>query len=120
MSLLASGSVFLLAVLHVYIMALEMFFWTSPAGLRAFALKPDFAAKTKNMAANQGLYNGFLAAGLFWSLVHPSDDFAPQIARFFAGCVLVAGVYGGLTANTKIFFVQALPGVLCLAAVVLA
>lgn len=120
MSLLASVAVFLLAALHVYIMALEVFFWTSPAGLRAFALKPDFAAKTKTMAANQGLYNGFLAAGLFWSLVHPSAVFAPQIALFFAGCVFTAGVYGGLTANSKIFFVQALPGALCLAAVVFA
>jgi putative membrane protein len=114
MSLLASIAVFLLAALHVYIMALEMFFWTSPAGLRAFALKPDFAAQTKNMAANQGLYNGFLAAGLLWSLVHPDTEFASQISQFFAGCVLVAGVYGGVTANRKIFFVQALPGALCL------
>ncbi|KAH7064286.1 hypothetical protein BKA63DRAFT_427784 [Paraphoma chrysanthemicola] len=120
MSLLASASVFLLAALHIYIMVLEMFLWTSPAGLKAFALKPDFAAKTKNLAANQGLYNGFLAAGLLWSLVHPSAEFAPQIARFFVGCVLVAGVYGGSTANTKIFFVQALPGALCLAAVMFA
>ncbi|KAH6616379.1 hypothetical protein C7974DRAFT_379298 [Boeremia exigua] len=120
MSLLATGSVFLLAALHVYIMVLEIFLWTSPAGLRAFALKPDFAAKTKSMAANQGLYNGFLAAGLLWSLVHPSAEFAPQIAQFFAACVFVAGVFGGLTANKKIFFVQALPGALCLAAVVFA
>ena len=120
MPLLASITVFLLAALHIYIMALEMFLWTSPAGLKAFALKPDFAAKTKTMAANQGLYNGFLAAGLLWSLVHPSVVFAPQIALFFAGCVFVAGVYGGLTANTKIFFIQGLPGALCLAAVVFA
>lgn len=119
MSLLASVAVFLLAALHIYIMALEMFFWTSPAGLRAFALKPDFAAKTKTMAANQGLYNGFLAVGLFWSLVHPNAEFASQIAKFFAGCVLVAGVYGGLTANTKIIFVQAVPATLCLAAIML-
>lgn len=118
--ILASIAVFLLAALHVYIMALEMFFWTSPAGLRAFGLKPDFAAKTKNMAANQGLYNGFLAAGLFWSLVHPSAEFAFQIAQFFAGCVLVAGIYGGATANKKIFYSQALPGALCLAAVMFA
>lgn len=117
---LASITVILLAALHVYIMALEMFFWTSPAGLRAFALKPDFAAQTKTMAANQGLYNGFLAAGLVWSLLHPSGQVAAQLARFFAGCVLVAGVYGGFTANRKIFFVQALPGALCLAAVGLA
>ncbi|KAF1933048.1 DUF1304-domain-containing protein [Didymella exigua CBS 183.55] len=120
MTFLASVTVFLLAALHAYIMALEMFLWTSPAGLRAFALKPDFAAQTKAMAANQGLYNGFLAAGLAWSLVHPSAEFAPQIARFFAGCVLVAGIYGGFTANRKIFFVQGLPGALCLAAVIFA
>ncbi|KAJ8117422.1 hypothetical protein OPT61_g1375 [Boeremia exigua] len=117
MSVLASISISLLAALHVYIMSLEMFFWTSPAGLRAFALKPDFAAKTKTMAANQGLYNGFLAAGLLWSLVHPSAEFASQIAQFFTACVLVAGIYGGFTANTKIFFVQGLPAALCLAAI---
>lgn len=117
MPFIASAAVFLLAGLHVYIMTLEMLFWTSPAGLRAFALEPDFAAKTKTMAANQGLYNGFLAAGLFWSLAHPNVEFAPQIAQFFAGCVLVAGVFGGVTSNTKIFFVQGLPGALCLAAV---
>ncbi|KAJ4992920.1 integral membrane protein [Stagonosporopsis vannaccii] len=120
MSLLASTAVFLLAALHLYILVLEMFLWTSPAGLRAFALKRDFAAQTKTMAANQGLYNGFLAAGLLWSLVHPSAEFAPQIARFFAGCVLVAGIYGGATANAKIYFVQGLPGALCLAAVMFA
>lgn len=120
MSFLSSVTVFLLAALHVYILTLEMFLWTSPAGLRAFALKPDFAARTKAMAANQGLYNGFLAAGLLWSLVHPSAEFAPQIALFFAGCVFVAGVYGGFTVNRKIFFVQALPGALCLAAVTFA
>lgn len=117
MSLLSSIAVSMLAALHIYIMALEMFFWTSPAGLRAFALKPDFAAKTKIMAANQGLYNGMLAAGLCWSLIHPNATFASQIAQFFAGCVLVAGMYGGLTSSRKIFFVQALPGALCLAAV---
>lgn len=120
MSLTASVAVFLLAALHTYIMALEMFLWTSPRGLRAFALKPDFAAKTKTMAANQGLYNGFLAAGLLWSLVHPSTEFAPQIAQFFAFCVFVAGVYGGLTANRKIIFVQAIPGAVCLALVIFA
>ncbi|KAF2996245.1 hypothetical protein E8E13_003737 [Curvularia kusanoi] len=117
MSVIASVAVFLLAALHVYIMALEMFFWTKPPGLRAFALEKGFALQTKSMAANQGLYNGFLAAGLVWSLLHPDAEFATQIARFFAGCVLVAGVYGGVTANRKIFFVQALPGAVCLAAV---
>lgn len=120
MSLLASTAILLLAALHLYILALEMFLWTAPSGRRAFALTPEFAAQTKTMAANQGLYNGFLAAGLLWSLVHPSPEFGPQIARFFAACVLVAGVYGGLTASRKIFFVQALPGALCLAAVVFA
>ena len=117
MSFLASLTVFSIAALHIYIMALEMFFWTSPAGLRAFALKPDFAAHTKTMAGNPGLFNGFLAAGFARSLIHPNAEFAAQIAQFFAGCVLVAGVYGGLTANRKIFFVQGLPGALCLAAV---
>jgi len=93
------------ALIHVYIVVLEMFLWEKPIGLRTFWMDEDFAAATRVLAANQGLYNGFLAAGLFWSL-HTGDI---HVQRFFLGCVLTAGVYGALTANAKILWVQAAP-----------
>jgi len=112
----ASLAVALIAALHVYILVLEMFLWTTPRGRRAFGLTPEFAEASKALAANQGLYNGFLAAGLAWSLVAP-----PPLARplriFFLGCVIVAGLYGGATASRKILVVQALPAALALALV---
>ncbi len=97
----------IVALIHVYILVLEMFMWESETGLRIFNITPDFAAATREMAANQGLYNGFLAAGLFWSL-HTGDI---HVQRFFLGCVLVAGVYGALTVNARILLVQAAPAV---------
>lgn len=97
----------IVALIHVYILVLEMFLWESETGLRAFHNSKDFAAATREMAANQGLYNGFLAAGLFWSL-HTGDI---HTQRFFLGCVLVAGVYGALTVHAKTLMVQALPAV---------
>ncbi|MFT7772182.1 DUF1304 domain-containing protein [Roseateles sp.] len=107
-----------LGLLHAYILILEMFLWTKPAGLKAFGLKPEFAQATKALAANQGLYNGFLAAGLFCSLLQGSAG--RPTALFFAGCVTVAGVYGALTSNCKILFVQGMPGALTPALVLLA
>ena len=105
----------LLALLHVYILVLEMFFWTKPLGRRALGLKADFAEQSKALAANQGLYNGFLAAGLAWGVVQGAAAGRPWLI-FFAGCVVVAGVFGAATASRKILFVQALPGALTLAA----
>ena len=105
----------LLALLHVYILVLEMFFWTKPLGRRAFGLKADFAEQSKALAANQGLYNGFLAAGLAWGVIQGAVEGRPWMI-FFAGCVVVAGVFGAATASRKILFVQALPGALTLAA----
>ena len=102
-----------LAALHAYILVLEMFFWDKPLGRRAFAITPEFAKDTKVLAANQGLYNGFLAAGLAWGLTLGPAGHGVQ--TFFASCVLVAGIFGGFTANRKIFFVQALPGAITLA-----
>ncbi|PBP22055.1 hypothetical protein BUE80_DR007067 [Diplocarpon rosae] len=120
MSLPATISVALISILHVYILILEMLLWTTPRGLKAFGLKSDFAQKTRTLAANQGLYNGFLAAGLFWSLVHPVPEFGRQISLFFLGCVLIAGLYGGATTSTKILWVQAIPASLAIAAVLFA
>ena len=95
------------AALHVYILVLEMFLWEKPAGRRAFGQSAEQAAATKVLAANQGLYNGFLAAGLFWGLIQ--GDAGLPFKVFFLLCVLVAGVYGAATASRKILFIQALP-----------
>lgn len=111
MSLAAQIVVALVGLLHVWILVLEMFLWTRPAGRRAFGLKPDFAEATRVLAANQGLYNGFLAAGLFWGLALGDRS----IQAFFLGCVGVAGLYGAATASRKILFVQAVPAALGLA-----
>jgi putative membrane protein len=102
----------IVAAIHVYIVVLEMVLWDKPAGLRTFKLTPEFAAQTKTLAANQGLYNGFLAAGLVWGLLQASNDFKV----FFLICVIVAGLYGAATVGRKILFVQALPAALALAA----
>ena len=106
----------LIALLHVYILVLEMFLWDKPYGLKAFGNTLEKAQLTKVLAQNQGLYNGFLAAGLFWSLCAP-EIYATALANFFLGCVLVAGIYGGLTASKKIIYIQAVPAVLALVAV---
>jgi putative membrane protein len=107
----------IIAALHVYILALEMFFWTSPRAMKAFNTSMDFAQSTKVMAANQGLYNGFLAAGLIWSLWLGVPGAGRDVALFFLGCVAVAGVFGAMTAARKIIFVQTVPAVLAIAAV---
>ena len=103
----------LIAILHVYILVLEMFLWDKPYGLKAFGNTLEKAQMTRVLAQNQGLYNGFLAAGLFWSLLAPAG-FAVEIANFFLGCVLVAGIYGGLTASKKIIYIQAVPALITL------
>jgi putative membrane protein len=110
MHLAASIIIALVALLHLYFLVLEMFLWDKPAGLKAFRLTPEQAASTKVLAANQGLYNGFLAAGLIWGL--SLGDAGAHIQVFFLGCVLVAGVYGAATVGKKILFVQALPAAL--------
>lgn len=108
----------LIAVLHIYILVLEMFLWNTPTGRRAFGLTPEFAQASKVLAANQGLYNGFLAAGLLWGAW--LGTMGNPIKVFFLLCVIVAGVYGALTASRKILFVQALPGIIALALVLVA
>jgi putative membrane protein len=99
-----------IALLHIYILVLEMFLWEKPIGLKAFRNTPETAKITKTLAANQGLYNGFLAAGLIWGLVAANED----AKLFFLSCVFVAGVYGGFTAIRKIFYIQALPAVIAI------
>lgn len=113
--MVATVLVALLALLHLYILVLEMFMWDKPAGRKAFGTTPEFATATKVLAANQGLYNGFLAAGLLWGLSLGAAG--RPVQAFFAACVLVAGLYGAATASRKILFVQAVPGALTLAAI---
>ena len=112
-TLIANGAVGLVALLHLYFLVLEMFFWNKPLGRRIFRLTPEFAQESATLAANQGLYNGFLAAGLFWGLVLGPAGFAIKV--FFLGCVIVAGVFGALTVSRKILWVQALPVAVALA-----
>ena len=107
----------LVALIHVYIVILEMIWWDTPRGHKAFGLTPEFAARSKVLAANQGLYNGFLVAGLLWGLSLGETGFS--IKLFFLGCVLVAGLFGAATASRKILYVQAFPAALALAALLL-
>lgn len=118
MMMLANGLVALIGLLHVYILVLEMFLWDKPAGLRAFGQSKASAAATKVLAANQGLYNGFLAAGLFWGLM--LGDAGNHLKYFFLACVLIAGLYGAATASRKILFIQAVPAALGLVTLFLA
>src|SRR5436309_14369693 len=111
--MLASVLVTLVALIHVYFLLLEMVMWDRPFGRRVFGTTPEFAAASKALAANQGLYNGFLAAGLFWGLALGAAGRA--ITIFFLACVIVAGAFGAATANRKILFVQALPAAVALA-----
>lgn len=117
MSLIANVVIALIGLLHVYILVLEMFLWDKPAGLRAFGQTQEAAKTTKVLAANQGLYNGFLAAGLFWGLSLGTGGTGVKL--FFLGCVLVAGLYGAATAGRKILFIQAIPAAVGLALVLL-
>ncbi|UWU96159.1 DUF1304 domain-containing protein [Bradyrhizobium sp. CB1015] len=118
--MIANILVALVAALHVFFLALEMLLWDRPLGLKVFRNSPEKAAITKVLAANQGLYNGFLAAGLVWGLVHGNPAFAFQIKVFFLLCVIVAGAYGAATVSTRILIVQALPAAIALIAMFLA
>ena len=111
---IANILVALVAVLHVYFLILEMFLWTKPLGLKTFRNSLEKATDSAVLAANQGLYNGFLAAGLVWGLVQGAPGFAFQIKTFFLLCVIVAGVYGAATVSRRILFVQAAPAAMAL------
>ena len=106
-----------IALLHLYILVLEMFLWTSPRARKAFGTTAEFAEATRTLAANQGLYNGFLAAGLVLALVQGLPGPGQGLAHFILACVIVAGLYGAATAGRRILYVQALPAMLALAAV---
>ena len=115
MNIVADVLIGLVAALHLYFLVLEMFLWATPTGRRVFGLEADFAEESKVLAANQGLYNGFLAAGLVWGLVSDQTD----VKIFFLACVVVAGVYGAATVNKRILVVQAVPALLALGALAL-
>ena len=108
----ANVLVAIVAIEHLYILVLEMFLWTEPAGLRAFGLTPEFAEQSAVLAANQGLYNGFLAAGLIWSLMLKDEGIAVRV--FFLSCIIIAGVFGAITAKPSILYVQAAPALIAL------
>lgn len=113
MTTAANIAIALVALLHLYFLVLEMFLWDKPFGRRTFRLTPEFAAASKGLAANQGLYNGFLAAGLAWGLALGAAGIDVKV--FFLACVIVAGLFGGATVNRNILFVQAVPGIIALA-----
>lgn len=116
MGLIASLLVFLVALLHLYFLVLEMFLWTRPSGLKIFRNTPEKAEATRVLAANQGLYNGFLAAGLVWGWATGQTG----VVFFFLGCVIVAALYGAWSVNRRIFFVQGLPAIAAVMALLLA
>jgi putative membrane protein len=109
----------LVAIEHIYILYLEMFLWATPTGQKSFGITKEFAESSKSLAANQGLYNGFLAAGLIWGILHPDDGVGRQVEIFFLVCVIVAGIYGGLTVKRSILVIQGLPALIALIAVLI-
>ena len=111
MQLIAGALVVVVAALHVYFLVLEMFLWTTPFGRRTFGMSADLAQSTRTLAANQGLYNGFLAAGLLWGLVAYGVHGGRPVLTFFLACVVIAGIFGGVTVSRRILLVQALPAI---------
>ncbi len=119
MTLLSQIIIVFVALLHCYILWLEMFAWTTRAKKVFKTIPENLFEKTKVLAANQGLYNGFLAAGLFWSILITNVDWSKNIALFFLSCIVIAGIYGALTASRRIFFVQSIPALLGILSLVL-
>ena len=113
MTTAANIAIGLVALLHAYFLVLEMFLWDKPFGRRIFKTTPEYAAASKTLASNQGLYNGFLAAGLVWGLA--LGPAGVEVKFFFLACVIIAGVFGAVTVSRSILFVQALPGIIALA-----
>lgn len=119
MDKLCSLLVALIAVLHLWFLVLEMFFWTKPLGLKVFKQSKNAAMQSATLAANQGLYNGFLSAGLFWSLLISDPLFSVELQMFFLTCVVIAGTFGALTVSKRIFWVQASPAVAAIGLILL-
>ncbi|HWW08406.1 DUF1304 domain-containing protein [Collimonas sp.] len=117
MNTVTSLLIALVALLHVYFLVLEMFLWDKPFGIKTFRLTPEFAAQSKALAANQGLYNGFLAAGLAWGVCLGAPGWSIKI--FFLACVIVAGIFGAITVSRKILYIQAVPAAIALGLLVL-
>ena len=115
MKFAADIAIGLVALLHAYFLVLEMFLWDKAYGRRVFKTTPEFAAASKTLAANQGLYNGFLVAGLVWGMA--MGEAGLQVKVFFLACVVIAGVFGAVTASRNILFAQAIPGIIALALV---
>lgn len=120
MEIVSTILVFLVALEHFYILTLEMFLWTKPRTCKIFGLTKEEAENSKVLAANQGLYNGFLAVGLLWGIFHPNEALGMQVQIFFLGCVLAAAAYGGATAKKSILLVQGLPALIALCSILLA
>lgn len=118
--ILINSLVLLIAIQHFLFLLLEMFFWTKPIGLKIFRQSLEKARASKALAANQGLYNGFLSAGLIWSLFHPSIFIANELQIFFFTCIFIAGVFGAFTVSRRIFWIQAVPALLGLILVIVA
>ena len=116
MNILSIISVSIVIILHVFFLILEMFLWTKPYGRKTFGLSESFAKETKSLAANQGLYNGFLAAGLLWGLISTGGYDA---LIFFLSCIIIAGIYGAITAKKSILWIQAMPAAIAIACVIL-
>ncbi len=116
MNILSIITVSIVILLHAFFLILEMFFWTKPYGRKTFGLSESFAQETKSLAANQGLYNGFLAAGLLWGLVSTGGYDA---LIFFLSCIIIAGIYGAITAKKSILWIQAMPAAIAMTCVIL-
>lgn len=114
MEILIKILVTIIAILHFYFLLLEMYFWDKPLGLKVFRMNKEKATETKVLALNQGLYNGFLVAGLIWSFIEANLIFSNKLQIFFLSCVFIAGIVGGLSVNKRIFFIQGLPALLTL------
>jgi putative membrane protein len=111
---LLSALIVLIGLQHFLFMLLETYYWTKPLGLKVFHLSQTQAEAQKVLASNQGVYNGFIGAGLFWSVLHPDSNFSEQLMIFFLTCVVIAGIWGGITFSKRIIWVQALPALIAL------
>jgi putative membrane protein len=119
MNTIISVLIFIIALEHLGFLYLEMFLWTKASGRKIFGHSIEQAEKTKTLAANQGLYNGFLAAGLIWGLFHTNPDTGNQIIIFFLFCIIIAGIYGSISAKKSILYIQALPAMIVMALIVI-